>query len=113
MGKYKEADLSRLKRLSATDRPTKVSVAEFARPLEPAAAAALLRSLPDQLAANTLRDAIARTLAAQRAARPVVLMLGGHVIKVGVSPCLIELLERGVLTHVAMNGAAAIHDVEI
>jgi hypothetical protein len=113
MGKYKEADLSRLKRLSAAERPTKVSVTEFARPLEPAAAAALLRSLPDQLAAKALREVIARTVAAHRERRPVVLMLGGHVIKVGVSPCFIELLERGVITHVAMNGAAAIHDVEI
>jgi hypothetical protein len=43
----------------------------------------------------------------------VVAMLGGHVIKVGVSPCLIELRERGVITHLAMNGAAAIHDVEV
>jgi hypothetical protein len=113
MGRYKEADLTRLKRLSAAERPTKVSVNEFARPLEPAAAAALLRSLPDQLAARTLREVIARTQAAHRAKRPVVLMLGGHVIKVGVSPCFIELIERGVITHVAMNGAAAIHDVEI
>jgi hypothetical protein len=113
MGKYKEADLSRLKRLSAAERPTKVSVTEFARPLEPAAAAALLSSLPDQLAAKALREVIARTVAAHRERRPVVLMLGGHVIKVGVSPCFIELLERGVITHVAMNGAAAIHDVEI
>jgi hypothetical protein len=113
MGRYPEADLSRLKRLSAADRPTKVSVSEFARPLEPAAASALLRSLPDQLAANTLRTVIARTVEAHANARPVVLMLGGHVIKVGVSPCFIELIERGVVTHVAMNGAAAIHDVEI
>jgi hypothetical protein len=113
MGRYPEADLSRLKRLSASDRPTKVSVSQFARPLEPAAAAALLRSLPDQLAAITLREVIASTIEAHVRARPVVLMLGGHVIKVGVSPCFIELLERGVITHVAMNGAAAIHDVEI
>jgi len=113
MGRYKEADLTRLKRLSAAERPTKVSVSEFARPLEPAAAAALLRSLPDQLAARTLREVIARTQAAHRTKRPVVLMLGGHVIKVGVSPCFIELIELGVITHVAMNGAAAIHDVEI
>ena len=113
MGRYQEADLTRLKRLSAADRPTKVSVAEFARPLAPDAAAALLRSLPDQLAARTLREVIARTVAAHRGHRPVVLMLGGHVIKVGVSPCFIELIERGVVTHVAMNGAAAIHDVEI
>ena len=113
MGRYPEADLSRLKRLSAADRPTKVSVSEFARPLEPAAASALLRSLPDQLAANALREVIARTVEAHAKSRPVVLMVGGHVIKVGVSPCFIELIERGVITHVAMNGAAAIHDVEI
>jgi hypothetical protein len=113
MGRYKEADLSKLERLSAADRPTKVSVTEFARALEPAAAAALLRSLPDQLAARTLREVIARTAEAHEQRRPIVLMLGGHVIKVGVSPCFIELLERGVITHVAMNGAGAIHDVEI
>ncbi|HEY6194789.1 MAG TPA: hypothetical protein VI504_07065 [Candidatus Eisenbacteria bacterium] len=113
MGRHREADLSKLTRLPAGDRPTKVSVAEFARPLEPRAAAALLAALPDQLAARELREVVARTAAAKRAGRPVVLMLGGHVIKVGVSPCFIELVERGVITHVAMNGAAAIHDVEI
>lgn len=113
MGRYPEADLSKLTRLPAGDRPTKVSVTEFARPLEPQAAAALLASLPDQLAARALREVVARTVAAQRGGRPVVLMIGGHVIKVGVSPCFIELVERGVISHVAMNGAAAIHDVEI
>ncbi len=113
MSRYREADLSKLTRMSATDRPTKVSVADFARPLDPRAAAAVLASLPDQLAARALREVVARIVAAHRAGRPVVLMVGGHVIKVGVTPCLIELIERGVVTHVAMNGAAAIHDVEI
>jgi len=113
MGRHPEADLSKLSRLPAAARPTKVSVQEFARPLEPAAAAAVIRALPDQLAARTLREVIARTAAAHRAGRPVVLMAGGHVVKVGVTPCWIELIERGVVTHVAMNGAAAIHDVEI
>jgi hypothetical protein len=113
LSRYREADLSKLTRLSAADRPTKVSVADFARPLAPAAAAAVLASLPDQLAARDLREVVARTVAAHRAGRPVVLMTGGHVIKVGVPPCFIELIERGVITHVAMNGAAAIHDVEI
>lgn len=113
MGRYREVDLSRLKRLSVADRPTKVTVADLARPLEPAAAAALLRSLPDQLAAVTLREVVARIVAARRAGRPVVVLLGGHVLKVGVAPCLIEWLDRGVITHLAMNGAAAIHDVEL
>jgi len=113
MSRFREADLSRLRRLSVDDRPTKVSVSQFARPLEARAAAALLASLPDQLAAAALREVIARTVAAHRAGRPVVLLAGGHVVKVGVSPCWIELIERGVVTHVAMNGAAALHDVEI
>jgi hypothetical protein len=90
-----------------------VSVADFAKPLRPAAALEVLDALPDQLAARALREAVARTVAAHAAGRPVVAMLGGHVIKVGVSPCLIELMERGVITHLAMNGSAAIHDYEI
>lgn len=113
MSRYREADLSKLTRLSATDRPTKVSVADFARVLDPRAAAAVLAALPDQLAAVALREVVARIVTAHRAGRPVVLMVGGHVIKVGVTPCLIDLVARGVITHVAMNGAAAIHDVEI
>jgi len=113
MTRYREADLSRLAISSVRDRPTKVTVAEFARPLVPAAARALLDSLPDQLGARALREVVARTVAAHRDRRPVVAMLGGHVIKVGASPALIALVDRGVVTHLAMNGAAAIHDVEI
>ncbi|MEO5618540.1 MAG: hypothetical protein ABIS67_12265 [Candidatus Eisenbacteria bacterium] len=113
MGRYPEADLRRLRVGSISARPTRVSVADFARPVPAAAARELIAALPDQLAALSLREAIGRTVAAHRAGRPVVAMLGGHVIKVGASPCLIELMERGVVTHLAMNGAAAIHDVEI
>ena len=90
MSRFREADLSQLKRLPVADRPTRVSVSEFARPLEPAAAATLLASLPDLLAARTLREVVARTVAAHRRGRPVVLLLGGHVVKVGVAPCFIE-----------------------
>ncbi len=113
MGRYPEADLAKLSITSVSERATKVSVAEFARPLDPAAARAVLAALPDQLAGTALREIVARTVAAHRAGRPVVAMVGGHVIKTGVTPALIALLDRGVLRHVAMNGAAAIHDVEI
>jgi hypothetical protein len=113
MSRYREADLSKLQISSVADRPTRVTVADFARPLDPAAARAVIASLPDQLAAKALREVVARTAAARRSGRPVVAMCGGHVIKVGVTPCLIALIERGIVTHVAMNGAAAIHDVEI
>lgn len=113
MSRYREADLSQLMVMSVADRPTKVRVEDFAKPLAPAAAQAVLDSLPDQLAARSLREVVARTVQAVREKRPVVVMCGGHVIKVGVTPCLIELIGLGVVTHLAMNGAAAIHDVEI
>ena len=113
MSRHREADLSRLKVDSVHERPTRVRVEDFARPLDPAAARAVLDALPDQLAAVALREVVARVVAARRAGRPVVVMCGGHVIKVGVSPCLIQLIRRGVITHLAMNGAGAIHDVEI
>jgi hypothetical protein len=113
MGRYREADLSRLVVGSVEKRPTRVAVADFARPLDPKAAAAVLASLPDQLAARSLREVVARVGAAHRGKRPVVAMCGGHIVKAGVSPCLVTLLERGVVTHLAINGSAAIHDVEI
>ncbi|MEO5988505.1 MAG: hypothetical protein ABIU54_12655 [Candidatus Eisenbacteria bacterium] len=113
MSRYPEADLSKLVVMSVTDRPTKVQVEQFAKPLDPGAAQAVLDSLPDQLAARSLREVVARTVQAVRNARPVVVMCGGHVVKVGVTPCLIELIELGVVKHLAMNGAGAIHDVEI
>ncbi|HYM81471.1 MAG TPA: hypothetical protein VEY91_08670 [Candidatus Limnocylindria bacterium] len=113
MGRYREADLSHLSVGPVADRPTRVSVSEFARPIDPAAAAAVIEALPDQLAARALREVIDRVAVAHRGGRPVVVLCGGHVVKVGVSPCLIELMERGVVTHLGLNGAAALHDVEI
>jgi hypothetical protein len=75
--------------------------------------AAFLASLPDQLAARDLRRVIDGVAAARRGGRAVVLMLGGHVVKVGLGPVVATLLEQGIATHVAMNGAAAIHDFEL
>ena len=113
MSRYREADLTKLTMGSVAGRATRVRVEDFARPLDPAAAAAVLGSLPDQLAARQLRELVERVAVAHRASRPVIAMIGGHVIKAGVSPCLVALLERGVVTHLALNGAAALHDVEI
>ena len=113
MSRYREADLSRLTVGRVADRPTRVSVSEFGRLPDPAAAQALLDALPDQLAARSLREVVTRTVAARSSGRPVVAMCGGHVVKVGVAPCLIALIDRGVITHLALNGAAALHDVEI
>jgi len=113
MSRYPEADLSRLRVGTVAERATRVRVADFARPVPSAACGALLAALPDQLAARALREVVDRVVAAQGAGRPVLAMCGGHVIKVGAPPCLIELMEARVITHLVLNGAAAIHDVEI
>jgi hypothetical protein len=97
-----------------------VRAEEFAAPPPaanaPAAArsfAAFLDALPHVLVARdflAVADAIA---SATRARRAVVVMLGGHVVKTGLAPVLLDLMRRGVITHLAMNGSAAIHDYEV
>ena len=95
-------------------RPNKVRAGEVATP--PSADrsfGAFLRALPDVLVARDFRRVVAAIAAAARARRAVVVMLGGHVVKTGLSPLLIDLVRRGVITHVAMNGSGAIHDYEL
>jgi hypothetical protein len=70
-------------------------------------------ALPDLLGARELRQAVTAVVAARRAARPVVFAFGGHVIKTGCSPLVVDLIERGVITAVATNGSAPIHDLEL
>ena len=95
-------------------RPNKVSASEFAHPPgDDRTFAAFLAALPDVLAARDFRAVVDAVVGAARARRGVVLMLGGHVVKTGLAPLLIDLMRRGVVTHVAMNGSAAIHDYEM
>ena len=95
-------------------RRSKVSVREFARPLRRGASAReLLDSLPRILAAEDLR-AVAVAIRKARARRKAILWgIGGHVIKVGLGPTLIDLIRCGFISGMAMNGAALIHDFEI
>lgn len=72
-----------------------------------------LAGLPDVLAARDLRAVIDAVVEAARRRRGTMLLLGGHVVKVGLGPLVNALIERGVVTHVAMNGAGAIHDFEL
>ena len=110
----READLSRVRTVPIAARRNKVDPALLATPPgDDASFAAFLRALPDQLAARDLRQVITHVAAAARARRGVALLLGGHVVKVGLGPLIGALLDAGVVTHVAMNGAAAIHDFEL
>jgi hypothetical protein len=96
------------------ERPSKVSLAELGRLPDPSASvAAWLDSLPTLLGAGALfrlRDAIVR---ASENDRPVVAALGGHVIKTGCGPYLIDWIQHGLLSGLALNGSAAIHDLEL
>jgi hypothetical protein len=91
-----------------------VSASDFAHP--PGADrsfGAFLRALPDVLVARDFRAVVAAMASAARRKRGVVVMLGGHIVKTGLAPVLIELMRRHIVTHVAMNGSAAIHDYEV
>lgn len=107
-------DLARVRTIPIARRPNKVDASEFAHPpAEDRTFGAFVAALPDVLAARDLRCLVHAIVAAHRAGRAVVVMLGGHVVKTGLAPLLIDLMRRGVITHLAMNGSAAIHDYEI
>ena len=95
-------------------RNSKVSVADFARP--PAAnssPARWLDTLPKILAAQDLRALLTAIHAAKRARRALLWGLGGHVIKTGLGPILGQLMRRGFVTGIALNGAGLVHDFEV
>lgn len=97
-------------------RPNKVSAAEFAQPPGDAdhrTFGDFLDALPNVLVARDFLAVVDAIVAATQRQRGVVVMLGGHVVKTGLAPLLIDLMRRRVVTHVAMNGSAAIHDYEI
>ncbi|HET7426688.1 MAG TPA: hypothetical protein VFJ50_06580, partial [Gemmatimonadales bacterium] len=111
---YDEADLSRLTTVPVATRRNKVDPSLLAAPPgDDHSFTAFLTALPDVLAARDLRAVIRGVAAAARDGHGVVLLVGGHVVKVGLGPLLRALLARGVVTHVALNGAAAIHDYEL
>ncbi len=72
-----------------------------------------LGSLPDVLAVKTLRSVVRAIVRARRRGRPVIVGMGAHPVKVGLNPILVDLMERGIITTLAMNGAVIIHDFEL
>ena len=114
MTKFKQIDLSGVKTISIKGRKSKVTPNDFAIPLDAKKTSFkdFVDSLPRILIGNELRDLVNDIVRARAKKKPVILMMGAHVIKVGLSPLIVDLLKRGVITHVAMNSAASIHDVE-
>jgi hypothetical protein len=113
MAKYKQFDFERIRRYSTAERQSKVGTAQFAQPFKENTLAAYLEGLPRILAAEELRILIRAIREAKEKKKPIVWGFGGHVIKVGLAPVLIELMDHGFITALATNGSGAIHDFEI
>ncbi len=112
--KIEPLDLSGLKTYSLHDRFSKVTVDHFGHPVkERSTLRSFMESLPDQLLGHDFPELIRRLAKSHRAGRPVLMGMGAHVIKVGLNPVIIDLMERSIITGLAMNGACIIHDAEI
>lgn len=111
---YQPIDLSKLKTYPMQRRRHKVDLSAQAKVPDPnASAAELLQSLPDFLGAQQLRRLAETIAAAVKKSRPVFFAMGAHVIKVGCSPIIIDLMRRNILSGVVFNGAGGIHDFEM
>lgn len=116
MSRYKQRpmDFAGLRTIPIRERGGKVRVEQFASPYRPGSGiAGLIESLPHILAGDSFRRLVDAIHAARAAGKPIIWGLGGHVIKCGLAPVLIELMRRGYATAFALNGSAAIHDFEI
>jgi hypothetical protein len=112
--KFEPIDLNNVKTYPLSDRRSKVSSADFAGAWEKGASyKEFLERLPNILSGTDIKAVIAALAGAARQKKTVILGMGAHVIKVGLNPVVIDLMERGVISGVAMNGAGIIHDLEV
>ena len=109
---YEEFDLSDVRTFPLASRRSKTRVEDFAKPAGSGPVAAFVDSLPDILAGADLKAVVRALGAAHRGDAGIVWGLGAHVIKTGVGPVLVDLMERGFVSAIATNGAGVIHDVE-
>jgi hypothetical protein len=112
--RYEEFDLSGVRTYPLASRKSKARTEDFARPVQRGASfKSWLDSLPAILGAADVRRVVDAIVAARKRDAGVMWGIGAHVIKTGVSPVLIDLMERGYVSALAMNGAGVIHDFEI
>ena len=112
--KFPPLDLSKVKTCSLLDRQSKVTTDDFAGIWQKGSSfRSFLENLPDILAGRDLKEVIAAIRTAYVDNRTVLFGMGAHVIKVGLNPIIIDLMERGIITGIAMNGAGIIHDSEL
>jgi hypothetical protein len=111
---YRPLDPAGVTTYPLVSRPSKVRAEDGAAPWRAGGTfKAYLERLPNHLAVQNLRAVVAAILDARRKGKPVLVGMGAHVVKVGLSPILIDLAERGAVTALALNGACAVHDFEL
>src|SRR5947207_3970905 len=107
-------NLDKVRTYPLASRPSKVTVDDFAKPIaNDSSLRDYLQSLPNILAVQSLREIASRMRRARELGRPVIWGLGGHVIKTGLAPIIIDLMNRGFVNAIAGNGSVLIHDAEI
>lgn len=111
---YSRLDLAQVKTYKLAQRKSKVEIQDFARPYTPGSSLSdFLSTLPEILAAQDFKAVISAVVQTYRQDKMSIAGLGAHVFKVGLNPILIDLMERGVLKTIALNGAGIIHDFEL
>lgn len=107
-------DLDKVSTYPLASRPSKVTVSDFAQPVtDTTSLRDYLSSLPNILAVRGLRDLASQIRRARDLNKPIIWGLGGHVIKTGLGPVIIDLMNRGFVTAIATNGSVLVHDSEI
>jgi hypothetical protein len=107
-------DLSEIRTYELASRPSKVAADDFARTVsEGETLKGFLDKLPNILAVQSMQELSARIVKARYAGKPIIWGIGGHVIKTGLAPLIIDLMDRGFVTAVAVNGSVLVHDTEI
>ena len=107
-------ELTQVKTYPLASRTSKVKLDDFARPLvDDASVSEFLASLPNVLAVQTLRRIAERMHRARELRKPIIWGMGGHVIKTGLAPVIIDLMKLGYVSAIAANGSVLVHDAEI
>lgn len=114
MSKFDRLNFKGVKTYSIKERYSKVQIEDFAAPVTKSdSIEAFLNSLPNILIGKDFKEFVERFREAIAQQNTIIMMMGAHVIKCGLNPLLITMLKKGFISHLAMNGACVIHDVEI
>jgi len=110
----KPLELDKVRTYPLAARPSKVTIDDFAKPVtEESSLRDYLAALPNILAVQHLRELAVRIRRARDLKKPIIWGMGGHVIKTGLAPVIIDLMRRGFVNAIAVNGSVLVHDAEI